>query len=114
MIAITHLWYPRHDYSKGYAQGLRGHWYSVVEIPRETLHAQIHAEVTHIPVPRGDIAKEAYKHLLVLEFNGAISKRDPVEKRLGLFIAFFDGCYYPTADAFRKQLDVIRRFYRPP
>ena len=67
-----HLCFPRKSWSTGYAHAIRLHWYFVTEIPRETLHAQIHEAVTNIPVPSGQNAKDAYEQILMLEYYGAL------------------------------------------
>ena len=67
-----------------------------------------------IPVPREIIAKEALEQLRHLERRGAISDADPIEKRLMLLAALFDCADQTTADAFRKQLDIVHRFKKAP
>lgn len=49
-----------------------------------------------------------------LEKYGAISESDPVERRLQLLASLFDCIEQPTADAFRKQLQVVREFKKTP
>lgn len=105
-----HLCFPRRGWNKGYAHALRHHWYFVTEIPRETLHARIHESVTNVPVPSGQSAKDAYEQVVMLESYGALHKEDPIEKRLGLLIALFDCCEPKTADAFKRQLETVRKF----
>lgn len=107
-----HLLWVRTDYSKGYAHALRHHWYFVMDIPRETLHAQIHAGVPNIPAPSGANAKDAYEQVAMLESYGSLHKEDPIEKRLGLLIALFDCCEPETVDALKRQLEVVRTFYK--
>ena len=105
-----HLLWVRTDWSKGYAHALRGHWYFATDIPRETLHAQIHAELPNIPVPSGQSAKDAYEQVVMLESYGALHKNDPIEKRLRLLIMLFDCTEPKTAEALKRQLDIVRRF----
>ena len=104
------LWYRR-EYSKGWAKRLRDHWYLSIEIPRDTLHRQIHYEVAHIPVPRVISIKSALEQLNLLEkFNG-ISRNDNIEKRLMVLLALFDCAEPATYNALRKQYDIVCKFY---
>ncbi len=59
-------------------------------------------------------AREALKHLEYLEKLGAISDKDPFEKRLTVLIALFEYASQPTADALKKQLDLVREFNKKP
>lgn len=102
------LWYKR-DYSKGWAKRLRDHWYCRVDIPRDTLHREIHNQVRYVPVPRIFIIKEALYQLNLLERFGGISPNDPIEKRLRVLMALFDCCEPATYNALLKQLDVCKQ-----
>lgn len=104
------LWYKR-EYSKGWAKRIRDHWYLHVEIPRDTLHRQIHYEVAHIPVPRVIAIKGALEQLNLLEEFGGINKDDSIEKRLMVLMALFDCCEPATYNALKKQYDVVCEFY---
>ena len=103
------LWYKR-DYSKGWAKRIRDHWYCCVEIPRETLHQEIHNNVAHIPVPRVQSIKDALFQLQLLERFGGISHNDDIEKRVMVLMALFDCCEPATHTALKKQYDIIREF----
>lgn len=103
------LWYKR-DYSKGWAKRIRDHWYCTVEIPRNTLHKQIHYEVSHIPVPRVMSIKSALEQLELLERFGGISRDDDIEKRVMVLMALFDCCEPKTHEALKKQYEVICKF----
>lgn len=105
------LWYKR-DYSKGWAKRIHDHWYCRVEIPRNTLHREIHNEVAHIPVPRVVSIKDALYQLQLLEQYGGISSKDSIEKRVKVLMALFDGCEPKTYEALKKQYDVICEFYQ--
>lgn len=84
-------------------------------IPRDSLHRYIHEWINDIPAPKEVNAAEAIKHIKLLESHHAISDFDSIEKRLQILIALFDCVEQPTADALRKQLEVVRAFYgRPP
>lgn len=104
------LWYKK-EYSKGWAKRLRDHWYCRLEIPRDTLHRQIHHEVAHIPVPRVISIKSALQQLEILERFGGISADDTIDKRLKVLMAIFDCCEPATHNALKKQLDVVCKFY---
>ena len=111
-VTDTHhiLWYRR-NYSKGWAKKLRDHWYCKVEIPRDTLHRQIHYEVAHIPVPRVISMKGALEQLALLERFGGISRDDSIEKRLLVLMALFDCAEPKTYKALKEQYNVVCRFY---
>ena len=104
------LWYHR-EYSKGWAKRLRDHWYLKVEIPKDTLHRQIHYEVTHIPVPRAISIKDALNQLEILDKFGSISGKDSLEKRLIVLLDIFECIEPSTYNALKKQYDVVYRFY---
>ena len=110
-----HLCYIGRNWSNGYCKVLRDYWYMIIEIPRDTLHNYIHYGLYNIPPPRGMSAKNALLELRRLEKYGAISPDDDIERRLRVLIALFDCVEQPTADAFKKQLNIVRQFYlRPP
>ena len=104
------LWYKR-DYSKGWAKALRDHWYCRITIPQDTLHREIHAKVSHIPVPRVISIKDALFQLQMLERFGGISPEDNFDKRLMVLMALFDCCESATHAALKKQHDIVRKFY---
>ena len=104
------VWYKR-DYSKGWAKRLRDHWYLRVEIPRNTLHRQIHYEVAHIPVPRVISIKNALYQLQILEKHGGIHRDDGIERRLLVLCALFECIEPKTYDALKKQYDIACEFY---
>lgn len=104
------LWYRR-DYGKGWAKKIRDHWYCSVEIPRDTLHHQIHYEVAHIPVPRVISIKSALQQLDLLEKFGGISKNDNIEKRLMVLMALFDCAEPATHSALKRQYKIACKFY---
>lgn len=110
-----HCLWPRRDWNKGYAKGIRSHWYFIVKIPRKTLHARIHEGITCIPVPPGQICRRVFEKIMSLDSYGLLSEEDPLESRLEMLASMFDGLYDPTADAIREQSKIVRRFYnRPP
>lgn len=108
-----HLFYPRVNYGKGSAYSLRTSHYCIVQVPRNTLHRQIHTFVTNVPVPSEEGARLALEQLKILEENGVIRGDDCLEKRLAILIFLFTDTDQLTADALKEQLKVIRKF-RPP
>lgn len=104
------LWYKR-DYSKGWAKRLRDHWYCRVDIPRDTLHKEIHNQVSYVPVPGACAIKDALFHLNLLERFGGIGPNDPIEKRLQVLMALFDCCEPATYNALKKQLDICNSLH---
>lgn len=109
-----HLCWPRKNWNGGYAHAIRQHWYFCVEIPAQTLHRVIHEEMSGIPVPDGAVARGAYEQVVLLEKQGALHPEASVETRLSLLIALFDCAAQPTADGFKEQLRIVRRFKKAP
>ena len=105
-----HIFWYKKAYSKGWAKMLRDYWYCTVEIPRSTLHRSIHYEVAHIPVPRTISIKSALEQLTLLEKFGAIHRNDDIERRIVVLHALFDCSEQRTADALKKQLEIVRGF----
>lgn len=95
-------------------KALRSHPYCVIEIPALTLHRTIHEQIRQIPPPRLESAEDALWHLGYLEKMGGISLDDSIEKRLSVLIALFDCTDQPTADGFKKQLQIVHEFYKKP
>lgn len=109
-----HLCYQARHFSRGPLLELRQYYYCKVLIPKETLHKEIHESLRDVPAPKPINAAEALKHLRFLTARGAIGEDDPIEKRLAILAALFDYCEQPTADAFRKQLEIIHRCKKAP
>lgn len=109
-----HLCFIKRRWSNGSIYALRQFHYCIMPIPRATLHRYIHENIAHIPVPSELGAKAALEQLRYLEKYGAISDDDPLEKRLNLLAALFDCIDQPTADGFRTQLNLVRKFYEKP
>lgn len=111
-----HLCYQRRHWNKGWLKILRNYYYCIVKVPRSPIHKNIHEFIGDVPQPKGKNAKDALEQLMLLSRAGAISDNDPIEKRLYVLAALFDCCDQPTADAFRKQLEIVHRFNKkaPP
>lgn len=67
-----------------------------------------------IPAPTEKNAKFVLGQLRILENYGAISDDDPIEKRLVVLASLFDCFEQPTADAIRRQLQIVYRFKNEP
>ena len=110
-----HLLYPRKVWNKGYCYALRTHKYCIVRIAKKTLHRGLHREVMKVPLPSEENARCALEQINMLWRYGAIHADDSIEKRLTLLIALFEYVEEPTAEALKRQLGIVQRFYdRPP
>lgn len=105
-----HLCWTRRSWNSGPLKDLRLHWYCIVLLPKNTLHRHIHLNMPGIPPPRWRSAKSALEQLGYLEKYDAISEFDSIEKRLRILAALFDCSDQPTADGFRKQLEIVQEF----
>lgn len=108
-----HIFFQKRYYT-GVLAEFRKYAYCVVLIPKNTLHHQIHTEISNVPVPKVANVKNALAQLRALYRYGAISDDDGIEKRLKVLIALFECIEQPTADALKKQLDIVHRFYNGP
>lgn len=111
-----HIFWIRKEWNKGALSDLRVHPYCVILLHRDTIHTFIHTHLAYIPAPSEFMAKEVIGHLEYLEKYGAISQKDPIEKRLKVLIALFECAEQPTADALKEQLRLVYEFYKkaPP
>lgn len=107
------LWQERY-WSRGSLLKLRQFHYCVILLQRDTLHRFIHANMAGIPVPTEKNANFVLDQLRMLEDYGAISDEDTIEKRLVVLASLFDCSEQPTADAIRKQLQIVYRFKNEP
>ena len=109
-----HLCYQRRNWRNEALVALRDYWYCKAEIPKNTLHRRIHSIITTVPAPKAANAKSALEQLRSLERYEVIHEEDTIERKLEVLIALFDAIEQPTADAFKKQLDIVRKFYSKP
>ena len=109
-----HIFYQRRKYGYGCLASLRLFSYCIVPIPKNTLHYEIHQSLSHVPVPKEVSTQDALYQLRMLKRYGAIKDEDPIELRLKVLIALFECCDQPTADALKKQLDIVNKFYTQP
>ena len=105
-----HILWQRRYWNSGYLKALREHEYLVVEVPVSTLHHQIHAEMSGIPVVRPRSAKMVLDELNRLQSVGAIRLDEPISKRLGLLIFMLEGIEPQTVKALKKQLKIVTSF----
>lgn len=69
--------------------------------------------VSTVPVPKAINARSALEQLRTLERYEVIHETDSIERKLEVLIALFDCAEQPTADALKKQLDIVRKFKNP-
>ena len=108
-----HLLYQRRNWRNEALTALRDYWYCKAEIPKNTLHRRIHGLVSDVPAPKATNAKSALEQLRTLERYQVIHEEDSIERKLEVLIALFDCAEQATADALRKQLDIVHKFYQP-
>ena len=109
-----HIFYTRVSWNQALPNKLRTHWYCIVDIPKGTIHHRIHEKVRYIPVPRNSTITDVLEELGKLQSYGAIHPDDSIEKRLKVLIGLFDCVDQPTADALKKQLEVVTGDDKPP
>lgn len=109
-----HLLYQRRFWHGDALVALRDYWYCKAEIPKNTLHRRIHSIVQDVPAPKVTNAKSALEQLRTLERYEVIHEDDTIERKLEVLIALFDSVEQPTAEALRKQLDIVHKFYEKP
>ena len=105
-----HLCFQRRYWKGSSVSEFRSYWYCKIDIPKDTLHRAIHEGMNHVPVPKPVNARGALWQLKKLHEYNAIHDSDSIEKRLEILIALFDCAEQPTADAFRKQLEIVHKF----
>lgn len=108
-----HIFFQKRTYSGEALIALRDYWYCRAEIPKSTLHRRIHSLIHTVPVPKIANAKSALNQLRTLERYEIIHEEDSFERRLEVLIALFDSVEQSTADALKKQLDIVHKFKKP-
>lgn len=109
-----HIFFQKRKYCGEALTSLRDYWYCKSEIPKATLHRRIHSLIPNVPVPKPMNAKSALNQLRNLERYEVIHEDDDIERKLEILIALFDTIEQPTADALRKQLDIVHKFKKAP
>lgn len=112
---MHHILWQRRQWKGVYSRRVREFWWLKVLIPTDTLHHAIHDEINFIPVPNEKVCKEIFDCLVDMEKRGSLSQEQSFETRLQFLICLTD-CREPqTANALKKQLQIVREFYaRPP
>lgn len=111
---VHHLLWTGRKWGYGYLASLRQYWYCKIEIKRDTLHRYIHENISMIPTPRPQSAKDALSQLQYLDKYGALHNDDTIEKRLELLIALFE-CVEPrTANGLKRELEIVHEFNDNP
>lgn len=105
------LWQKRH-WDKGWSKRLREHPYCKIEIPRDTLHHQIHQVVNDIPVPNGEACKAAYIAIESWLEGGVCSMDDNLSRRIEVIEMCFKAKYPVTYKALEKQKNVVDNYYK--
>lgn len=105
------LWQGRH-WKQGYAKLLREHPYFKVNIPKDTLHREIHSKIHDIPTPNGAECRKAYELLLQDIASGKLDvAKDSISKRLDFLIEIWENSCPATVAMLRWQKDAIAKFY---
>ena len=105
-----HIFWIAKEWDHGELRKLRFYPYCIIPMHRDTIHRFIHARMARIPPPSEKTAQFVLEQLRTLEEFGAITDGDTIEKRLKVLIALFDCWEQPTADALRKQLNIVCEF----
>lgn len=104
------LWQARY-WKSGWAKRLREHRYCGEYIPKATLHRQIHEAISNVPVPEGKHCRQAYEAIESWLEAGYISIDDPIQKKLETLVKCFNANSPATANALRRQIEIVARFY---
>lgn len=107
-----HFLFQKKHWQGGYAHQLREHYYAGAYIPQATLHRAIHAKIHDVPRPNGDVCKRTLAKLRKLEETGAISRKDPPEKKLSFFIEEWAEDCPATVAILRWMRDIIIKYYQ--
>lgn len=102
-----HILWQRRYWSNGYLKELREHDYLVVEVPISTLHKQIHANLSGIPIIKQSSARSVLGELNRLQSVGALRLDEPISKRIELLIFMLDGIEPAAVKALKRQLAIV-------
>lgn len=105
-----HCLFMRRNWEKGWAKRLREHRYCGSQIPKNTLHRQIHEAVRNVPTPDDWYCAQIYEAIESWIEGGFIHIDDPIDKKLEMLIKCFQVKYPATAEALRKELEVVHQF----
>lgn len=107
-----HLLFQGRHWKQGYAKLLREHPYFKVEIPKDTLHRELHSKLHDLPTPNGTECKLAYQLVLEGIASGRLDpEHDTAEKRLEFLIEVWKDKCPATAAMLSWQRDILAKFY---
>lgn len=107
-----HLLYQGRHWKQGYAKLLRENSYLKVEIPKDTLHREIHSKIHDIPTPNGTECRLAYQLMVEGIASGRLDpEHDTAEKRLEFLISVWQDKCPATVAMLRWQRDIIHKFF---
>ena len=110
-----HIFFQKRHWKTDWAKLLRDHSYCGSMLPKHTLHRYIHENIKDIPVPDGKSCRMALEAINNWLETGYISMDSPIEQKLIVLINVFNRLSPETAQALRKQLEIIRNYHqRPP
>lgn len=110
-INIHHLLWTASAYNYGWSKRLRMHPYLQCPIPRDTLHARIHANIACIPTPTEDECRKAYFVIEDRLAQGLISYDDKIADRMNLLLEVWQDCDDNWRIAnLKKQRDIAMKF----
>lgn len=110
---VHHLLFQRRYWKRGYAKALREMPYCKMLIPTLTLHREIHAVVSSIPVPPESECRKAFELTNKALSDGFITEEDTLEERLDWLIWLFQNC--PETQVCLEIIkDLVHQFYEPP
>lgn len=105
-----HALWQRKNWSKGWAKLLREHEYCGAYIPKNTLHVEIHKYINNIPCPDGKYCHIAFEIINRKLEEGYIDTEDPLDKKLEVLIEIFDKTSPKTAEALKKELEIVKSY----
>lgn len=107
-----HFLYQKRHWQNGYAKALREHPYMGKQIPRDTLHREIHSKIHDVPCPNGKECRQAFEEILRREREGLIDvELDTCEQRIDLLIELWAEKCPATVAILKWQRDVIAKYY---
>ena len=110
-IDLHHFFYPKKDWTKGYAKLLRDHWYCKVYLTRSS-HDTLHARLARMPVPDGKACKVVYYAIVQLEHEGRLHRTDSVAERIRLLKALFRLSDSEMTTALDRQHIILQNIYQ--
>lgn len=107
-----HLLFQGRHWKQGYARLLRESKYFKVEIPKNTLHRELHSKLHDLPTPNGVECRLAYQLMLEGIASGKLDpEHDTAEKRLEFLIEVWQDKCPATVAMLSWQRDIIHKFF---